>query len=96
MRLSLIQKDVLYYLYCFEQQKNSEHLAGMALLNTINEARKLTVADRNFRVSCHTLNLNGLIEKHRGAQLKLFWSLTEHGKEIAQQIYAARHEVRVD
>ncbi|QHM74058.1 chromosome segregation protein ParM [Mixta intestinalis] len=90
MRLSGIQKDILFVLYGF-----SEHQAGPVpaiwLLDILNKNRQQVVADTNFRRSCHTLVKHGLLCKFRNQKsLHLAFSLTPLGLITAGKIYKER------
>jgi hypothetical protein len=53
--------------------------------------RRQPIADTNFRWLCHTLTRHGLLEKYRDRQsLKLAFSLSNAGKEVATVIYVSR------
>ena len=87
MRLSFIQKDVLFLLYAIEQKGGKNPVNSMALLNSINDSRSRAIADKNFRASCHKMVEHGVIELHRGEALKLRWKLTDFGRIRADFIY---------
>lgn len=87
MRLSFIHKDVLLLLYAIEQKGGKNPVGSMALLNSINDSRNSAIADKNFRASCHKLVDHGLTEMHRGPALKLYWKLTDAGRDRACEIY---------
>lgn len=87
MRLSFIQRDVLFLLYAIEQKGGTKPVSSMSLLTSINENRSSFIADKNFRTSCHKLVAHELIELHRGPALKLYWKLTDLGRERADLIY---------
>ena len=93
-RLSGVQKDILFVLYGLTERKNiNGPLPAMTLLQLLNRGRLNQVADTNFRRSCHTLAQHGLLSKYRDRQsLKLAFSLTTTGGEIAQGIYQKRIE----
>jgi len=60
----------------------------MSILNMINASRSSLIADTNFRVSCHTLNDNGMVEKYRcPTSFKLSWDLSQLGREKAIVIF---------
>ena len=92
MRISKIQQDILFVLYFIEQQGNKNPVAGMNLLDMINQSRSGELFDTNFRTSCHTLNNNSLLDKYRSSSLKLAWALTEKGRALASDIYNERLE----
>lgn len=91
-RLSAVQKDILFILYGYAERPNfSGPLSSMKLLGIINQGRFNSVADTNFRRSCHTLAQHGLLNKYRDRQsLMLAFDLTDAGREKAQGIYEAR------
>ena len=91
-RISGVQKDILFILYAYaERQSVSGPLSGMKLLSIINQGRLNSVADTNFRRSCHTLAQHGLLNKYRDRQsLMLAFDLTAAGREKALGIYEAR------
>jgi len=92
MRLSAIQKDLLFVLFGLaERKKLSGPVPCMQLLGALNRGRLNFVADTNFRRSCHTLTQHGLLDKYRDRQsLKLAFGLTAAGEEIAGKIYQER------
>jgi hypothetical protein len=91
MRLSSIQKDILFLLFAIEQKGNVQPVPGMTVLKMINGSRSSEIFDTNFRVSCHKLNEHQLIEKYRSPQsLKLAWGLSETGRTKAIEIYNSR------
>lgn len=94
MRLSGVQKDILFVLYGITERKNIDGpIPAMTLLGLLNRGRLNLVADTNFRRSCHTLAQHGLLNKYRDRQsLKLAFGLTATGTEIAQGIYQKRIE----
>ena len=87
VRISAIQKDILILLWVFLQRGHQKPVPGMQLLAMISESRGKTIADRNFRVSCHTLAKHGLIEKFRADNLSLAWRLTSSGGFRAEKYY---------
>lgn len=94
MRLSSVQKDVLFVLYGLTQRGQMSHpLPAMQLLTILNQARLQPVADTNFRRSCHTLAGHGLLKRYRYQQsLNLGFDLTPKGLALAADIYNARLE----
>lgn len=90
MRLSAIQKDILFILFAIEQRGNSAPVPGTNILAMINGNRSLEIFDTNFRASCHKLNKNDLIGKYRSASLKLAWALSESGRVKASEIFRER------
>lgn len=87
MRLSSIQKDILFVLFAVEQKGNVSPIPNMQLLAMINKSRSQELFDTNFRVSAHKLNEHGLIDKYRSTSLKLAWGLTDIGRVKASDIY---------
>ena len=90
MRLSKIQKDILFVLFALEQNGKQEPVTGMNILSIINSVSAVELYDTNFRTSCHTLNSNKLLNKYRTSSLKLAWTLTEAGREFACNIFNER------
>ena len=91
VRLSSIQKDVLFLLFALEQKGNKEPVEGSVLLKMINGSRSADVFCSNFRASCHKLNEHELIEKYRSQRtLKLAWCLSDAGRHQANKIYINR------
>lgn len=91
MRLSRVQKDVLFVLYGLAERNLIGPFPAMRLFSILNKGRLQPVADTNFRRSCHTLNRHGLLSKYRVQQsLTLAFGLTEEGFEIARDIYQKR------
>lgn len=90
MRLSTIQKDVLFILFAIEQRGSNAPVPGMNILKMLNGSRSSDIFDSNFRASCHKLNENNLIDKYRSGSLKLAWALSENGREKASDIFDER------
>ncbi|EBI7649411.1 chromosome segregation protein ParM [Salmonella enterica] len=91
MRLSGVQKDVLFVLYGLAERQLSGPFPAMQLFSILNKGRLQPVADTNFRRSCHTLNRHGLLNKYRDNQsLTLAFGLTEAGLKIAREVYHKR------
>lgn len=63
MRLSAIQKDVLFVLSSLEARGITAPVPATRLLGMINAARSAQVYPTNFRTSCHTLVKHGLLKK---------------------------------
>lgn len=87
LRISSIQKDVLFMLYTIKQKGSDAPVPSMTLLNMITSSRGIDIDDRNFRTSCHKLKGHGFIELYRSKHLKLAWSLTPEGEAKAKPIY---------
>ncbi|RJL50214.1 chromosome segregation protein ParM [Pectobacterium carotovorum] len=93
MRISKNQQDILFLLYAIEQIKGECFFVPVTkLFNMVENNRHETLYANHFRTSCHTLNRHGLIQQRRSDNLKLFFSLTPHGRDIAAKIYNARKE----
>lgn len=93
MRLSANQKAILITLYAIaERQGAFKPVPVMVLFRAVNSEREAcgekNIADRNFRVSCHTLARNGLLQKLRNTQsLQLLFTLSEQGAAAARPLY---------
>lgn len=96
MRLSEIQKNILFVLFAIEKNGSAKPVLGMELLRLINKGNAVDLYDSNFRVSCHTLNSNELLHKYRTSSLKLAWSLTDAGRKCASVIYNERVALALD
>lgn len=84
MRISSVQKDILFVLYQLELRGVDKPIAATAILMMINQSRPIAVFGANFRASCHKLHQNGLIHMHRDLKsLTLSFRLTEFGRERA-------------
>lgn len=92
MRLSAIQKDVLFVLFAIRGKGKAGPVPGVNLLGMINRGRSPEVAGSNFRASCHTLADNGMVAQYRDKSLKLAYALTQKGLERASKIYRERVE----
>lgn len=90
MRVSAIQKDLLFVLFAIEARGAAGPVPGVRLLKMINASRSAEVFPANFRASCHTLVDHGLLQKYRSESLKLAFSLTDEGRKRAEAIYSAR------
>jgi hypothetical protein len=90
VRLSHIQKDVLFILIRAFDTNPAIKIPTTRLLKLINEGFDKFIADRNFRASCHTLRKNGLVRAYRNEKDILSWSLAEPGIEIARKIAVER------
>ena len=89
MRISKTQKDVLLVLYHILSKGVLRPIPSADLLAMINSSRDKALAASNFRVSCHTLADNGLIQSTRGSGLQLQWQLTQEGIKMTTPLYAA-------
>jgi len=92
MRLSKIQKNVLFLLYLIEHKGNTEPVPSIILFKMINSSGCAQIFDTNFRASCHKLHDNELVQKFRGQSLKLSWGLSSMGREKASIIFANKME----
>lgn len=90
MRLSAIQKDVLFVLSALEARGITAPVPATRLLEMINAARSAQVYPTNFRTSCHTLVKHGLLKKYRNQSLQLAFALTETGLPLARRLSAVR------
>ncbi len=87
MRLSSIQKTVLFVLLAIENRMGEQTYVESAELNgIINKNRDHAVLPNNFRVSCHTLKNNGLLCFERADDLAIKFALTELGRLVAKKI----------
>lgn len=93
-RLSETQSDVLYVLMLFELNGKNGPVASTALFGMVNKARPINrqVFASNFRASCHSLVDKFALKKFRSPSLKLAFSLSDEGRQLAQQVYNRRHE----
>ena len=66
MRVSAIQKDLLFVLFAIEARGAAGPVPGVRLLKMINASRSAEVFPANFRASCHTLVDHGLLRLHEG------------------------------
>lgn len=92
MRLSAIQKDILFLLYVIKKRGFDKSVPGMTLLNMIKSSRSTCslIENSNFRASCHTLNKHGLISEFRGKGHTLAWQITPAGAHHGKLIYDDR------
>ncbi|PHM37578.1 chromosome segregation protein ParM [Xenorhabdus mauleonii] len=92
MRLSAIQKDVMFVLVDLtERKKINNPIRAMKLLGMLNSIRVTPIAASNFRTSCHTLTKHGLLIGFRdNRSLQLSFTLSETGRRLASQIYKLR------
>lgn len=90
MRISAIQKDVLYVLAVLEGKKILEPVPLVKILTIVNAGRSRDIHTNNFRVSCHTLVDNGLLQKYRSRSLHLAFTLSESGRQLAGLVRAER------
>lgn len=87
MRISKIQKQVLFYLFVLEQKQGNKPVLNVDLLKLVNRSSNSEIAASNFRASCHTLKDHKLVNAVYNQSLKLKYQLTEKGREKAQAIY---------
>ena len=88
MRLSGIQRDILFLLFAIEQKGHKEPVPSMTVFSMINSSRTSKIFDTNFRASCHKLNEHSLIEKYRSpSNFKLSWGLSEIGRLKANEVF---------
>lgn len=92
MRLSALQKDLLFVLNDLEGKGREGPIPGVKLLAIINSVRSQPVFATNFRTSCHTLVKNGLLIKFRSNSLQLAFCLSETGRTAGAAIYEQRLE----
>ena len=90
MRLSAIQKDVLFVLYALEVKGQQGPVPGMKLLKLINGQRMDEIHASNFRISCNTLVGHTLLNRYRNSSLQLAFTLTEKGREAGGKLYLQR------
>lgn len=90
MRLSAIQKDVLFVLYALEEKGHRGTVQGMKLLGLINGQRMAEIHGSNFRISCNTLVGHSLLNRYRNSSLQLAFTLTEKGREVGAELYLQR------
>ena len=87
MRLSSIQKTVLFVLLAIEKRTGKQtYVESVELNSMINKNRDHAVLPNNFRVSCHTLKDNGLLLSERTEELAIRFALTELGRLMARKI----------
>lgn len=88
MRLSSIQKTVLFVLFAIEQRRGQQtYVESPALNSMINNNRDHAVLPNNFRVSCHKLKNNGLLVSERAENLVIKFALSDAGRLIARKLY---------
>lgn len=88
MRLSSIQKTVLFVLLAIEDRMGRPtYVESPALNSMINNDRDHAVLPNNFRVSCHTLKNNGLLVSERAENLVIKFALSDTGRLIAKKLY---------
>ncbi|MBL5885616.1 chromosome segregation protein ParM [Lelliottia amnigena] len=90
MRISAIQKDILFVLYALRVRGNKGPVASTRLLSLINAHRGQEIHSSNFRISCHTMALHGLVVLSYSKSLKLLVGLGIDGNIIGSEIYDAR------
>ncbi|GIU51528.1 hypothetical protein TUM4438_41460 [Shewanella sairae] len=87
MRISSVQKDILFVLYQLELRGVVKPIAATDILMMVNQSRNTEVFGTNFRVSCHKLNEHGLVHMHRNLKsLTLSFRLTDAGREKASKL----------
>ena len=87
LRISNVQKDILFVLYQLRLRGLVKPIHGTDIIKMLNQSRETAVFGANFRISCHKLNENGLVHMHRDLKsLKLSFSLTELGREKAVKL----------
>lgn len=92
MRLSAIQKNVLFLLFAISLSKGDHPVLCKKLLEMINSQRRYPVDAKNFRISCHTMAKNGLLKQYRNRSQNLLFGLTKDGWEAGRKIYKEREE----
>jgi len=90
MRISAIQKDILFVLYALKNRGHTSSVAGTRLLSLINSQRGQDIHSSNFRASCHTMAVHGLVVLSYSKSLKLLVGLGVDGHIIGSEIYEAR------
>ena len=90
MRLSAIQKDLLFVLVALEGKGMSNPVPAMRLCEMINAVRVSPVMPGNFRASCHTLVRHGMLLKYSSPSLHLGFVLTESGRITGSELLRQR------
>lgn len=90
MRLSSVQKDVLFVLLATRKKGRNAPVPAVDLLDIVNRGRSTEVFQSNFLTSCHTQVKNGYLHQYRNRSMKLAFSLTELGVVEAEKIYQER------
>lgn len=90
MRISAIQKDILFVLYALKVRGNTEPVASTRLLSLINGQRGQDIHSSNFRASCHTMAVHKLVILSYSKSLKLLVRLSVDGHIAGSEIYEAR------
>lgn len=92
MRLSAIQRDILFVLSSLEGKGHVDPVPAIRLLGMLNSVRSVSLYPNNFRTSCHTMVKNGLLQKYRNPSLQLAFALSTPGREIGRAIREKRDE----
>jgi hypothetical protein len=90
MRLSAIQKDTLFLLHAFRLKGRAGGIRQTALFNIVRSNRSEELYPNNYSLSCRTMAKNGLIILERDESLRLYLTLSEHGADLAVQIFNQR------
>lgn len=92
MRISSMQKSTLITLFILEQRQVLKlgviyPIPSRDIYQMVSKSKSADIYKNNFRVSCHTLCKNRLIDKYRNESLNLAFKLTDSGRELAKQAY---------
>lgn len=90
MRLSAVQKAVLFVLYSISLKLGTEPVPCKRLLKMVNGVRRYSVDAKNFRISCHTMTKNGLLSQVRDDSQNLLFKLTEDGLSVGEKVFHER------
>lgn len=90
MRISVIQKDILFVLYALKVRGHTSSVASTRLLSLINGQRGQDIHSSNFRASCHTMAVHKLVILSYSKSLKLLVGLSIDGLTVGGEIYEAR------
>lgn len=91
-RNSSLQQDVLFVLLKI-RARNSNPIPFTAIFTILNKGRSREIERPNLRISCRTLVERRLLLKYRDPRtLKVAYTLSETGIELAETICKAREE----
>lgn len=91
MRISEIQRNVLFMLFAIEQRGNKAAIPNAALYSAVSSNSAYPLQPQNFRASCHTMQGHQLVTKYRlGSTVRVAWRLTDTGRALAETIFNER------
>lgn len=91
MRISALQRRVLWVFATLESKGHKQPLPVMDLLGMLNRALSRDIYATNLRASLHTLHKHGLLIKYRNDSLHLAFTLSDYGRRKVAELKKEDH-----